>query len=162
MKNINARLAFPGLLIQRIMMWRLYRLVICWSLCLSPGALSAQTLPGILHGQVTDPSGAVIPGAVVSVIGSSGKAVSLKTNNEGSYIVKGLPAGKYTVRASAKGFTPFENKEVILSSGQEKTLDIPLVIAPIEEQEVVVSDQPTVDVDFTNNGTEGFRSGYAF
>ena len=60
----------------------------------------AQTGTGTLHGQVSDPSGAAIPGATVTVTTASGPA-NTSTNEEGAYTVKGLAPGQHSVQAMA-------------------------------------------------------------
>ncbi len=65
-----------------------------WSLAV------AQTTAS-LRGQVTDETAAVIPGAKVVLIGPSGRTRTTAANAEGLYSFSGLPAGDYTVQASA-------------------------------------------------------------
>src|SRR5271167_3870403 len=64
----------------------------------------AQTASGTLRGRVTDPTGAVIPQATVTAAGSNGQKTTAVTNNQGSYELKGLSPGSYTVTTAAKGF----------------------------------------------------------
>ena len=59
----------------------------------------AQT--ATLRGQVTDESGAIIPGATVKVIGPNGLIKTVTTGSDGSYSFAGLMPGNYTVLASA-------------------------------------------------------------
>ena len=65
--------------------------------------LAAQTPPS-LHGTVTDPSGALVPGALVQLRGPGGEQRST-TNSTGEYSFPTLRPGKYTARVIAKGFT---------------------------------------------------------
>lgn len=99
-------------------------------------AASAQTT-GTARGTITDPSGAVIPGATIQFSGS-GASQSVKTNGMGSYTVT-LPAGTYAVQASAPGFVAFSRPEFNISAGQVNALDIAMQIAT-ETQQVQVSD----------------------
>jgi hypothetical protein len=62
---------------------------------------------GTLQGRVLDPSGAVIPQAQVTVTSPAGKTVSTVADAAGSYQVRGLAAGDYTVNATTPGFAPF-------------------------------------------------------
>ncbi len=104
---------------------------------------------GSLHGRVTDPSGAVIPGAKISVQGN-GQNVAVQSDAAGAYHVQGLAAGKYTVSAGAKGFNSF-TKAVTIAAGQDQELDPALEIA-VEEQQVTVQEEGTkVDVSPDNN-----------
>jgi protocatechuate 3,4-dioxygenase beta subunit len=64
----------------------------------------SSTATGTLHGMVTDPSGAAIPGAAVIV--SSGEFVqSVSTDDAGQYRIGGLEPGYYRVHVRSAGFT---------------------------------------------------------
>ena len=111
----------------------------------------AQVSTGILRGQVTDPSGAVVPGAMVSARTSSGTAVSATSNGLGHYEIKALPPGSYTVTAAAKGFSASELPYVQIAAGQAQTLDIQMGIV-VQQQEVMVQEESTtVSTDPSNN-----------
>ena len=61
--------------------------------------------PGVLEGRVMDPSGAVIPGALVLVVPQpSGRSQTVQTNGEGRYRITGLTPGQYKVTGEASGF----------------------------------------------------------
>ena len=77
-------------------------------LTVAPCHLLAQT--GSLHGHVTDPSGAVIPQATVTVAPASGQAVHAVTDAQGSYEIKALAPGTYTVTSAARGFATSAGK----------------------------------------------------
>ncbi|HEV7675058.1 MAG TPA: carboxypeptidase-like regulatory domain-containing protein, partial [Candidatus Angelobacter sp.] len=62
----------------------------------------AQTQTGRLRGQIVDATGAVIPGASITVKNSSGLVVSATSDGVGAYDVKNLAPGKYTVSVTAK------------------------------------------------------------
>lgn len=116
--------------------------------------LAGQAPGGILRGQVTDPSGAVVPGATVVLKAPNGKSTTTKTDGTGSYEVKGLSPGKYSVEVTAKGFKVFTgNAEV--TAGQTQRLDAALQISVQKEQVVVESqhnpDEAKVDVDPNKN-----------
>ncbi|MEO8725977.1 MAG: TonB-dependent receptor [Acidobacteriaceae bacterium] len=126
---------------------------------LLPALLFAQTTTatatngGTLRGHVTDPSGAVITGANVTVSGASGKNIVVESNKEGLYEVKGLAPGAYNVVGIAKGFAPSNAQSVSLAPGAAHKLDITLQIA-VEEQHVnVEGSAPTVSVDPDSNAS---------
>src|SRR5215469_5376214 len=81
-------------------------------------ALPAQSPAGRLHGQITDPSGAVIPGASISLKNSSGLSIPAKSDGVGNYDIKNLAPGKYTVSVSAKGFRTLTST-LEIAAGQE-------------------------------------------
>jgi len=68
--------------------------------------LWAQTAStGTVLGLITDPTGAVVPGATVELVDAATKAVrTVTTNAAGRYVFVGLPPGTYSVRATAAGF----------------------------------------------------------
>jgi len=112
-----------------------------------------QTGQGTLRGQVTDPAGASIPGAVVSANNGNGTARSATADVRGEYVLANLPAGPYTVRVLAKGFAAVERPDVVVGSGATQTLNFPLTLAS-DKQSVTVSDSSQsvhVEVDPTAN-----------
>ncbi len=113
---------------------------------------------GRLRGQVTDPSGAVIPGATVSLKNSSGLTITAKSDDVGSYDVKSLAPGKYTVNVSAKGFRPF-TRQVEIAAGQDQKFDFPLQISTQEEKVLVESESAKVSVSPENNASTLVISG---
>src|SRR5579859_5159605 len=78
---------------------------------------------GTLRGLVTDPSGAVVQGAIVTAESESGQTTAAKTGKLGTYEVKGLAPGKYTVSVSAKGFS-IASSDVELTAGKDQKLDV--------------------------------------
>ena len=64
-----------------------------------------------------DATGAVIPGASITVKNSSGLVVSATSDGAGAYDIKNLAPGKYTVSVTAKGFAP-TNQEIEIVAGQ--------------------------------------------
>ncbi len=101
---------------------------------------------GSIRGEVLDPSGALVPGAAVSLKGPSGDTRTTTTSDLGAYMFEGLAAGKYTIRIAATGFSPFEVRNFKLSANQKATFKSELVIAT-EAQTVTVADYAEVTVD---------------
>jgi Carboxypeptidase regulatory-like domain/TonB dependent receptor len=95
-----------------------------WLLCvfcllISTAPLFAQANSGDLTGTVFDTSGAAIPNAtVVALDDSTGVRTTAQTNAGGVYRFTNLPAGRYTLTASAAGFTTdtLKNVDVILNN----------------------------------------------
>jgi hypothetical protein len=116
---------------------------------LAPAALWAQTT-GSLHGQVTDPSGAAIPNASVTLTGPNNTVKVGQTDNSGNYTVNGLAPGQYMLRVMAPGFTLFEKPGLDLAPGRATTLDIPLAVQ-VEKQEVTVADTQQIAIDPDKN-----------
>jgi len=112
--------------------------------------LFAQSGDVSLRGQVTDPSGAVVPAVTVVAIGSDGATQQVQTNEEGRYIFRNLPPGTYTVRIRVKGFADFEKAGVVIVRGQPQVVDAQLVVT-LEKQEITVKgDSSEVSVSPTS------------
>ena len=114
-------------------------------------ALHAQQL-GILHGTVMDESGALVPGAKVTVSNAAGPVKSATSGDDGSYSIAGLVPGKYTVQASSPGLVQFQPATVDIATGGTATLDLKLRVAA-EKQEVTVQENvgPMVSTDPSQN-----------
>src|SRR5947209_3916970 len=127
------------------------RLVVFITLILLFTASSfAQSSSASLRGEITDPTGAVIPGATVSAKSSSGQTVTVKTNRSGAYELRGLAPGKYLITLNAKGFAE-ATQDVEITAGKDQKLDMRLQIA-VEQQNVVVDEEkPKVDLGPENN-----------
>src|SRR2546425_562505 len=66
----------------------------------------AQTFRGAINGTVTDPSGALVPGASVKATAKATSVVhSTVTTSEGQFAFQDIPPGKYTITVSASGFS---------------------------------------------------------
>jgi len=116
---------------------------------LIPAALMAQNT-GSLRGQVTDPSGAAVPNASVTLTGPNNAVKVGQTDSSGNYSVAGLAPGQYTVRVMAPGFTLFEKNGLDLASGRVSNLDVPLSVQ-VEKQEVTVADTQQISIDPDKN-----------
>lgn len=121
------------------------------AMLLCTALLPAQTGTAVLRGQVVDQTGALIPDATISIVSGDFKREA-KASNVGAYNFRGVPPGKYTVRATLKGFAPFEDTEVLLAAGQDKVLEIPMLVS-MEKQEIEVAEtnQAKLDVDASSN-----------
>src|SRR5229473_1203125 len=88
---------------------------------------------GSIEGRVTDPKGAVVSGAAVTVTDpATNQTRSAVTNDQGRYKIEGLIAGTYTVTISAKGFANARREDVKVDEGATATFDAKLEIAPLE------------------------------
>src|SRR5437762_2396333 len=90
-------------------------------------ALFAQT--AVLRGLITDASGAVVPGATVTLTRTAGTPQAATAGNNGSYSFPGIAPGSYTVQASAPDLTSGALK-LELKPGLQ-TLDIQLKVLSV-------------------------------
>jgi hypothetical protein len=115
-------------------------------LILSGPAAPAQDATGRILGNVTDPSGAPIPGANITVLNSGTKiAGTTTTNDTGYYQVLSLPIGSYEVTVEAAGFRKqvFANQK--LQINQSLRLDARLAIGQTSESVEVTSQAANVE-----------------
>jgi Carboxypeptidase regulatory-like domain len=99
----------------------------------------AQPLESALRVTVVDPSGAVIIGATVHIVGPDGAERLLPTGDRGQALFDMLAEGRYTIRAESPGFDPGELTDVRVR-GRETRREIRLTIARIAEDLVVGRD----------------------
>jgi len=96
-------------------------------LCLSSAL--GQNVTGSITGQLTDPSGAVIPGAkVIAENAATSVKTSTETNASGVYTIRFLPIGTYTVTIEAKGFATQKISPFALEIDQTAKIDASLTI----------------------------------
>ncbi len=112
----------------------------------------AQAAKGSVRGQVTDPSGAVIPNANVSLTTPDGHTVATVTSNAGgTYQVNNLTPGTYIVIANAQGFAASSSKAISVTAGQTKQFDVSLAIQVEKQQVQVNAESTTVDTSPDSN-----------
>src|SRR5213593_1939763 len=116
-------------------------------------AVFAQGNCGLILGTVTDSTGAVIPGATVSIIDKDrGLARTLTTGEAGLYNAPNLIPGTYLVRAELPGFKRLDRENVVVEVGSEIRVD--LTIEPGQQGETVTVNEAIPLVD-TTTGTLG-------
>src|SRR5437773_602938 len=128
------------------------KLIYClFAIFLTSVLLSAQNVT--LRGQVTDESGAVIPGAKVTLKGPSGFVKISTAGNDGAYSFTGLTPGSYTVQASAPELAMPQPAKINLRTGNQ-SLNLQLKVAATTQQ-VTIQEQsgPTVSPDPSNNAS---------
>lgn len=123
--------------------------------CYLPSALLAQSGEVSLRGQVTDQSGAVVPGIPVTLIATGGAVREAITEDlEGRYVFRELPPGTYTLRVRVKGFAEIEKPGVVIVRGQPEVVNLQLAVV-MEQQEVTVKEEeaPSVSLSSANNAS---------
>jgi hypothetical protein len=121
------------------------------AVCILRAPVFAQS--GTLRGQVTDESGAVVPGVRITLTGPGGLSKRTASGNDGSYSFSSLPVGTYNVQASAPGLSLKQPTEVSVAGGTQ-TLNL-LLYVTAEKQQVTVQDNgaPAVSTDPASNAS---------
>jgi hypothetical protein len=101
---------------------------------------SEATASATLHGHITDQTGALIPGAKVTLTDANGKVLATATaDSSGAYEFRSLKPGGYLVQAEFTGFAPFQSPVIAVSPGSSKRVDISMAIQ-VEQQNVQVTE----------------------
>ena len=99
-------------------------------------------------GTITDPSGAAVPNASVTLTNAeTGASRTLNTSSDGQYVAPDLHIGHYTARASASGFKVAEQKNITLTVGDRLRLDFKLQVGSAQEQVTVEANAVAVQTD---------------
>src|SRR5918993_4051484 len=115
---------------------RVYRVVaqMCLALLLSALPALAQNISGRIDGHVTDTSGAVLPGATVTVLNEgTGLTRTLTSDESGLFTATNLPVGIYSVTAELQGFRRQQKTGVNLTADGRVTSDFSLGVGELTE-----------------------------
>lgn len=110
--------------------------------------VTAQEITGTIIGTVRDSTGAVVPGATVTITNTDTNATvrTLVTDENGSYSAPTLPVGNYQVSVEAQNFSRYVETEVRLEVNQRRTIDATLEAGNITEVVTVQSDQLAIEL----------------
>jgi hypothetical protein len=115
-------------------------------LCLSAVCSLAQVGTGSIRGAVTDPSGAVIPSASISVKNvQTGVSLNLTTDVSGRYIAPTLPVGSYEIQVQAQGFATEVRQSIVLAVGEQRDVNFTLAVGQMAQQIAVQENAAAVD-----------------
>src|SRR5215472_3017429 len=122
-----------------------YILVALW-LALFSSCAWPQTQLATVFGIITDRTGAVISGALVTVVNqSTGLKREVLTDLVGQYRIVGLPTGSYSARAQKEGFQTQVREELALNSISEFMMNLSLTVGDLKQEITVSADVPTID-----------------
>jgi hypothetical protein len=118
-----------------------------------PAMAQGETTSAIV-GAVTDPAGAAIPGATVTLTSSeNGLKRSVKTDDGGRFSFPQLKPGMYSVKVEAGGFAEQQNNSVAAGLGQKQTVDFKLNIASASESIAVQEQAARINPENPNTST---------
>jgi hypothetical protein len=117
-----------------------------------PALLWAATT-GSISGTVKDPSGAVIPGAMVTATNAATNVQSKSvTDSKGFYVFPSLPVGRYTVKAELEGFGAPSRNNLDVDANGELTVDLTMEMAEKVEEVTVLENAAQVETASSQMG----------
>jgi hypothetical protein len=106
------------------------------------GAAFAQTTAARLQGTITDPSGAIIPGATVTITNTeTGLVTAVQSNTKGLYVAPALPAGHYRVSVVKTGFQR-SSRTMTLQISQVAVVDFQLSVGAVSQAVTIKGGAP--------------------
>ena len=112
-----------------------------------------QAINGSIRGRVTDPSGAPVPAAAVTVenIGT-GFTRDVQSNDDGYFVIPNLPLGTYAVTIKKDGFDTQRHTGVVLDAGTEGVIDVPLKVGAVSTTVEVSGGAPVIEPSRVSTG----------
>jgi Carboxypeptidase regulatory-like domain/TonB dependent receptor len=111
-----------------------------------PYAANAQTVTGSIEGRATDPSGAVVPNATVTIRNTDlGTARAITTSHDGAFRASGLVSGAYTVDAKTDKLAVRRPVRITLTLGSSTEVALKLEIPQARESTTVRARPATVE-----------------
>jgi hypothetical protein len=105
-------------------------------------------------GTVTDPTGAALPGAQVTLTEvATGTSTTGTTNNNGIYTVPGLPVGTYTLTISDSGFKDYKQTGIILVAAQVLQVNVHMAVGSSTQTVTVTGGAPLLDTETSTVAT---------
>jgi len=110
-----------------------------------------QSFTSSITGTVTDPSGATVAGAKVSLQNMNTNAASeLTTRDDGSYQFNNLQPGTYQITVTAPGFQTYIQQNLVLQAQVASRVDIPLQVGNAEQKVEVTASAVLLDTETAN------------
>jgi hypothetical protein len=134
---------------------RVYQRFTCIALLLVllAASLNAQSGNATVTGQVTDETGAVIPGVTITIQNKDTQvSQSTASNSEGRYAIPGLIPGNYTLAAEFQGFKKFERPNIVLQIGDRVGLDVAMQVGSTGETVTVTAEVPLLRTEDAQAG----------
>ena len=134
------------------------KLVMFAALCLTLGigqAFAQSSVTGGIRGKITDPQGALVPNASVTVTNvGTNKEETVSSDTDGGYRFSNLQPGVYNLGVAGAGFANFTQEKVVVEVGQVTTVDVPLGVSGATATVQVTAEAPVINTtsqDFSNN-----------
>ena len=132
----------------------LWCLILIGAWVLGPLPSQAQEASATVNGVVTDPSGAAIPSAEVTLTNiNTAVARTTTSNNGGAYAFLNVLPGEYTLNAAATGFSATKQSNITLEVNQTATIDFHLKVGDAQTTVTVEGTAATVEASTSELGT---------
>lgn len=119
------------------------------------GTAQIATTTASLAGMVTDPSGAVVPGASVILTSTErGLTRAFTTDSAGRYAFSQLPPATYSLAVKATGFQKYQQNGIALNAAQSASQDIKLSVGAESQSVIVTADASLLNTENSNVATD--------
>jgi hypothetical protein len=128
--------------------------LVCLLFLARPVTLSAQQAAAAINGTVTDASGAVVPGASITLSNTdTGISRSTQTNGSGIYNFVDVLPGSYTMRVAKEGFNTLEQPQFVMQVNQTATYDFHLKVGATQQTVEVEATAVAIQASTSELGT---------
>jgi hypothetical protein len=118
------------------------------------GLVLGQVIVSSIVGRVTDPSGASVPDALITVSNArTGASVKARTSSEGTYSVPGLLAGVYDITVEKAGLQTYQTTGITLLSSQTARIDAQLAVEGVRQTVSVAERAAMIQTDSMTIGS---------
>lgn len=105
-----------------------------------------QAINGSMRGRLTDPAGAAVPAATVTVVNDATQYTrTVESNDDGYFVIPNLPIGTYTMTLTKQGFESQRHSGIVLNAGTEAVIDTKLAVGAVSTTIEVTGGAPIVD-----------------
>ena len=145
---MQASVAFPGKTSSASFLIFLIALVLT-----IPGSLFGQAYFGTVSGELTDTTGAVLPGVKV-VLTDQQKGFTFQTTSDsnGRYLFRSVPPGVYSVSAQAQGFNKIEQRNLRVDINENATANLGLQVATTQQKVDVTAQAQNIQTEDAETG----------
>jgi hypothetical protein len=127
---------------------RLSLLVLAAGMLLASPRAHAQAVNGTILGTVTDPTGATVANAKVTIeLTGQSSVYTTVTNESGNFTEPDLPSGTYTVTVVAAGFKKETRENIVLDTNTTTRVDVALATGSVTETVIVTAAPPLLQTD---------------
>ncbi len=113
-----------------------------------------QASPSVVRGVVTDPDGALIPGATITLTPPPpAQPLSVQSQNDGSYTFGNVPTGSYSLTITMSGFASFVRESLRVAAAQTVTINAKMAVQAQDQVVQVTTQSNTLSVDQDSNAS---------